>query len=79
METLYAPWRIDYILAPKPPHTDTSIFAEIAQSSDDVANLVIARARTCFAVLNNSPTPAAICLSFLINKPLTCMVSRMRK
>jgi ATP adenylyltransferase len=55
METLYAPWRIDYILAPKPPHTDTSIFAEIAQSSDDVANLVIARARTCFAVLNKFP------------------------
>ena len=55
METLYAPWRIQYILAPKPPHTDTSIFAQIAQSNDDEANLVIARDRTCFALLNKYP------------------------
>ena len=55
METLYAPWRIEYILAPKPPRSDTSIFTQIAQSSDDEANLVVARDRTCFAVLNKYP------------------------
>ncbi len=55
MESLYAPWRIEYIVAPKPAATDTSIFAKIAQASDDVTNLVVARDRTCFALLNKYP------------------------
>ncbi|MBI5774880.1 MAG: HIT domain-containing protein [Verrucomicrobia bacterium] len=57
MDTLHAPWRIEYILAPKPPLSDgeASIFTQIAQSSDDVANLVIVRDRTCYAVLNRYP------------------------
>jgi ATP adenylyltransferase len=55
MECLHAPWRIQYILAPKEPPGEVSLFARIAQSSDDVANHVIARARTCYALLNNYP------------------------
>ena len=55
METLHAPWRIQYILAPKPKHGDETVFTEIGQSSDDEANLVIARERTCYAVLNKYP------------------------
>jgi ATP adenylyltransferase len=55
MECLHAPWRIEYILAPKPPASDVSLFARIAQSSDDTAHLVIARDRTCYALLNNYP------------------------
>jgi ATP adenylyltransferase len=55
METLHAPWRIDYILAPKQTGEGASIFTKIAQSSDDVANYVIARERTCYAVLNTYP------------------------
>ena len=54
METLHAPWRIEYILAPK-PKLDASLFTTIAQSSDDVGNYVIARDRTCFALLNKYP------------------------
>lgn len=54
MESLHAPWRIDYILAPK-AHCDLSLFAQIAQSSEDEANYVIARDRTCFALLNRYP------------------------
>lgn len=54
METLHAPWRIEYILAPK-PERPVSLFTEIAQSSDDIANLVIARDRTCYALLNRYP------------------------
>jgi ATP adenylyltransferase len=54
MESLHAPWRIEYILAPKPAQAD-SLFCRIAQSSDDEANYVIARARTCFALLNTYP------------------------
>lgn len=56
MEALHAPWRIEYILAPKEkPDGSGSVFTRIAQSSDDEANLVIARDRTCFAVLNSYP------------------------
>ena len=54
MESLYAPWRIEYILSPK-PESKEGVFARIAQSSDDVAHYVIARDRTCFALLNRYP------------------------
>jgi ATP adenylyltransferase len=54
MESLHAPWRIEYILAPKPAMAE-SLFSRIAQSSDDEANYVIARDRTCYALLNTYP------------------------
>ncbi|HNQ74710.1 MAG TPA: HIT domain-containing protein [Verrucomicrobiota bacterium] len=54
MDSLHAPWRIEYILSPK-PRLDGSLFVTIAQSSDDEGNLVIARDRTCFALLNRYP------------------------
>ena len=54
MESLHAPWRIEYILAPKPARVQ-SLFSSIAQSNDDEANYVIARERTCFALLNTYP------------------------
>jgi ATP adenylyltransferase len=55
MDTLHAPWRIEYILSPKPPPSDVSLFTAIGQSNDDKKNHVIARARTCFALLNSYP------------------------
>ncbi|HYE31584.1 MAG TPA: HIT domain-containing protein [Methylomirabilota bacterium] len=56
METLHAPWRIQYILSPKQsPAEGQSIFTVIANSSDDEKNLVIRRERTCFALLNAYP------------------------
>jgi ATP adenylyltransferase len=54
MEPLHAPWRIEYILAPK-PEMDRSLFTRIAQSNDDETNYVIARDRSCFALLNRYP------------------------
>ncbi len=54
MESLHAPWRIEYILAPKPVLAE-SLFVRIAQSNEDEANHVIARDRTCFALLNTYP------------------------
>src|SRR3972149_5464372 len=54
MESLHAPWRIEYILAPK-VQLDESLFTRIAQSADDEANLVIVRDRTCYALLNRYP------------------------
>ena len=55
MECLHAPWRIEYILAPKPPPSDGSLFTQIAQSSDDDAHHVLVRDRTCYALLNTYP------------------------
>jgi ATP adenylyltransferase len=54
MESLHAPWRIEYILAKK-PELKEGLFTRIAQSSDDVENLVVARDRSCFALLNSYP------------------------
>ncbi|HPC61820.1 MAG TPA: HIT domain-containing protein [Verrucomicrobiota bacterium] len=54
MELLHAPWRISYILAPKPPNEE-GLFTRIGQSSDDEANYVIARERSCYALLNAYP------------------------
>jgi len=54
VEALHAPWRIGYILAPKPAQPD-SLFSRIAQSGDDQANYVIARDRSCYALLNAYP------------------------
>ena len=54
MDSLHAPWRIEYILAPKPGLPE-SLFTFIAQSNDDEANYVLVRERTCFALLNTFP------------------------
>ena len=54
MEFLHAPWRIEYLLAPKPEQTQ-DLFTTIANSNDDEANLVIVRDRTCYALLNRYP------------------------
>ena len=54
MESLHAPWRIEYILAQKPVQAE-SLFSKIAQSDDDEGNCVIARERTCYALLNTYP------------------------
>jgi ATP adenylyltransferase len=54
MDSLHAPWRIEYILSPK-PELKEGLFTRIAQSSDDVENLVVVRERTCFALLNRYP------------------------
>ena len=55
MEALHAPWRIQYILSPKPPESDVSVFSRIAQSNDDITHHIIVRERTCFAILNAYP------------------------
>jgi ATP adenylyltransferase len=55
MEHLHAPWRIEYILAPKMEAGRESVFSRIAQSSEDEANLVLVREKSCFALLNSYP------------------------
>ena len=56
MDSLHAPWRIQYILGPK--QTDAagrSLFAAIGQSSEDVAHHVLVRGKVSYAVLNTYP------------------------
>lgn len=55
MDALHAPWRIQYILSPKSAPSEVSLFTRIAQSSDDITHHVIARDRSCFALLNAYP------------------------
>jgi ATP adenylyltransferase len=57
MDVLHAPWRIEYILSPKEPLPPggESLFTRIARSAEDVENLVIARDKSCFAVMNRYP------------------------
>ena len=55
MPSLHAPWRIEYIRAPKPPVDEVSLFTSIGQSDRDEENYVIAREKSCFALLNSYP------------------------
>jgi len=57
MENLQAPWRLEYLLTPKPVLSE-NLFTRIAQSNDDEANYVIVRDRTCYALLNAYPYSA---------------------
>ena len=52
METLWAPWRIDYILGPKP---DTCVFCIPDHTEEDEARLILHRARHCFVIMNKYP------------------------
>lgn len=56
MDSLHAPWRIQYILGPKRNDADgCSLFAAIGLSSDDVAHHVLCRGKVSYAVLNTYP------------------------
>jgi ATP adenylyltransferase len=58
METIWAPWRVGYILGetPAPPPGATGcIFCDKPGAGDDEAHLVVARAKTCFVLLNLFP------------------------
>jgi ATP adenylyltransferase len=53
MEHLWAPWRNLYVKDPQ--KSGGNIFSLIAQSSDDEANHVLVRGKSCFALLNLYP------------------------
>ncbi len=52
LDTIWAPWRMDYILAPK---ADGCFLCEALASKDDERNLVLERRGRCFSVLNRFP------------------------
>jgi ATP adenylyltransferase len=53
MEHLWAPWRNLYVKDNQ--KNEGNIFAKIAQGSDDEGHYVLARGKSCFAVLNVYP------------------------
>ena len=53
MEHLWAPWRNLYVQDNQ--KNEGNVFARIAQGSDDEGNFVLARGKSCFAVLNIYP------------------------
>ncbi len=51
MKQLWAPWRIDYILGPKP---DECVFC-LPDPAEDEERLVLARGKSCFVIMNKFP------------------------
>ncbi len=52
METLWAPWRLDYILGPKP---DSCVFCLPEDPATDKERLVLLRGRYNFVIMNKFP------------------------
>ncbi|MDK2957564.1 MAG: adenylyltransferase [Desulfovibrionales bacterium] len=52
MEVLWAPWRMEYILGPKP---DECVFCIPNSPSEDKERLILKRGRTCFILMNRFP------------------------
>lgn len=52
MDVLWAPWRLDYILGPKP---DECVFCIPQHTDEDEERLVLARGKHCFVIMNKYP------------------------
>jgi len=56
MEHLWAPWRNSYVgTMEKDRGSNENLFFEIGLSSDDAANHVVYRSKSCYALLNRFP------------------------
>jgi ATP adenylyltransferase len=53
MDNLWAPWRIEYVRAPK--EEDGCIFCDLPDANDDQKSLIILRGATAYVVLNRFP------------------------
>jgi ATP adenylyltransferase len=52
LETLWAPWRVEYFENEKP---SSDFLGEAARTSDDAAHLVVTRRKTAFLMMNRYP------------------------
>jgi ATP adenylyltransferase len=52
MEVLWSPWRLDYILGPKP---EECVFCLPKATDEDEERLVLHRGSTCFVIMNKFP------------------------
>lgn len=55
METLFAPWRLEYVTAADHRDRSECIFCDAYASNDDLATLTLWRRDRCFALLNLYP------------------------
>ena len=51
-EVLWAPWRMEYVLGPKP---EGCVFCLPEHTDEDEDRLVVARGRTCYVIMNRYP------------------------
>ena len=56
MESLWAPWRVEYFQAEH--RTGQDFLTEAAQTDDDAAHLVVARRKSAFLIMNKYPYSA---------------------
>ena len=52
MDVLWAPWRLDYILGPKP---DECVFCIPDHAEEDEERCILARGEFCFVIMNKFP------------------------
>lgn len=52
MDTLWAPWRMDYILGPKP---DECVFCIPEHTDEDDERLILKRGEHCYVLMNKFP------------------------
>ena len=52
MKQLWTPWRIEYILGPKP---DECVFCIPEDESEDMERLILFRGESCFVIMNKYP------------------------
>ncbi len=53
MQHLWAPWRADYIS--NPSHCGPDLFLNMVNENEDEKNHIVARRKSCFAILNAFP------------------------
>jgi len=55
LETLFAPWRLEYVSASDSRDKETCVFCAACQSKDDRTTLTLGRNRSSFSLLNLYP------------------------
>lgn len=55
MQRLWAPWRMEYILAAQDPERNACIFCTLPRAQADRENLILWRGRHAFIILNKFP------------------------
>jgi ATP adenylyltransferase len=55
MKTLWAPWRMEYIIEAKEDTSERCIFCDKPKQKTDRKNLIVYRTENCFVMLNKYP------------------------
>ena len=55
MDSLYSPWRMQYILDSQDPGDDGCVFCEVVKTEDDRKHLILHRDEDCYVIMNLFP------------------------